>query len=423
MKKKLAFVSVRYGLNINGGAELHCRMLAERLKPEYDIDILTTCVVDYISGENSLDEGIEEINGITVRRFRTNGCNSAKESLFLKKVNPVRRFRMFLHRIGILRYVSCFVKTWKWRLQDDKEAQKYDTFYSDGLISYIAGHKNDYDAFIIFSSNFSLFYFAAMAAGEKTLAIPLLHYMKTSFRPYLTQAFSEVRHICFNTPAEFHLAESIFGPLKAKSSVVGVGIEVVEPASWDLTQKQFGLPDRYILFIGRVDRDKTGDMLSYYSEYKELCKDKALPLVVIGNVYEKDAIDKNVISTGFISDNQKRAILQHATVLLNPSKYESLSLVLLEALYDCVPTLVNGHCNVFRDHNKRSKGAVAIYRNKRDFINKLVQISTDAGLRNYMKTEGKKYMTANYDWDIIIAKLQTAIETVCNCNCRQNTNC
>ena len=175
MKKKLAFVSVRYGLNINGGAELHCRMLAERLKPEYDIDILTTCVVDYISGENSLDEGIEEINGITVRRFRTNGCNSAKESLFLKKVNPVRRFRMFLHRIGILRYVSCFVKTWKWRLQDDKEAQKYDTFYSDGLISYIAGHKNDYDAFIIFSSNFSLFYFAAMAAGEKTLAIPLLH--------------------------------------------------------------------------------------------------------------------------------------------------------------------------------------------------------------------------------------------------------
>ena len=37
MKEKIAFVVVRYGLNINGGAEYHCQMLAERLTPDYEV--------------------------------------------------------------------------------------------------------------------------------------------------------------------------------------------------------------------------------------------------------------------------------------------------------------------------------------------------------------------------------------------------
>ena len=35
-KEKVAFVVVRYGKNINGGAEYHCQMLAERLVSDYD---------------------------------------------------------------------------------------------------------------------------------------------------------------------------------------------------------------------------------------------------------------------------------------------------------------------------------------------------------------------------------------------------
>ena len=42
MKKKVAFVIIRYGAEVNGGAEAHCRMLAERLVPYYDVEVLTT---------------------------------------------------------------------------------------------------------------------------------------------------------------------------------------------------------------------------------------------------------------------------------------------------------------------------------------------------------------------------------------------
>ena len=51
-KEKIAFIVVRYGKDINGGAEYHCRMLAERLVNDYDVEVLTTCVKNYVTGDN-----------------------------------------------------------------------------------------------------------------------------------------------------------------------------------------------------------------------------------------------------------------------------------------------------------------------------------------------------------------------------------
>ena len=69
-KENIAFVVVRYGLNINGGAEYHCRMLAERLTNDYNVEVLTTCVDNYRTGENIEFKEKEIINKVTVRRFR-----------------------------------------------------------------------------------------------------------------------------------------------------------------------------------------------------------------------------------------------------------------------------------------------------------------------------------------------------------------
>ena len=66
---KLAVVVQRYGADINGGAELHARYIAERLARHASVEVMTTCARDYVTWKNELPAGDEQVNGITVRRF------------------------------------------------------------------------------------------------------------------------------------------------------------------------------------------------------------------------------------------------------------------------------------------------------------------------------------------------------------------
>ena len=50
---KVAIVVQRYGMEIVGGAEYLTRLIAEHLKNDYEIEILTTCARDYKLWENA----------------------------------------------------------------------------------------------------------------------------------------------------------------------------------------------------------------------------------------------------------------------------------------------------------------------------------------------------------------------------------
>ena len=66
---RLAFVVQRYGLEINGGAEMQCRQLAERMSGHMQVEVLTTCAEDHYTWRNVYPAGRETINGVPVRRF------------------------------------------------------------------------------------------------------------------------------------------------------------------------------------------------------------------------------------------------------------------------------------------------------------------------------------------------------------------
>jgi hypothetical protein len=66
---KLAIVVQRYGVDIDGGAELHARYLAETLARHADVRVFTTCARDYVTWRNELPAGHDSVNGIQVERF------------------------------------------------------------------------------------------------------------------------------------------------------------------------------------------------------------------------------------------------------------------------------------------------------------------------------------------------------------------
>src|SRR3989304_7883896 len=67
---RLAFVVQRYGEEVNGGAEYHCRLVAEHLAKHHRVEVLTSCAKDYITWHNELPADLSVVNGIPVRRFR-----------------------------------------------------------------------------------------------------------------------------------------------------------------------------------------------------------------------------------------------------------------------------------------------------------------------------------------------------------------
>ncbi len=120
-----------------------------------------------------------------------------------------------------------------------------------------------------------------------------------------------------------------------------------------------GLGDRpYLCYLGRVDEHKGCGMLAeYFARYKER-HPGPLALAMVGPISDKAPEHPDIVATGTVSEQDKWDVLAGAQVMVNPSAYESFSLVLLEAWSLDVPVLVNASCAATMEHCRRSGGGL-----------------------------------------------------------------
>lgn len=153
-------------------------------------------------------------------------------------------------------------------------------------------------------------------------------------------------------------------------------------------------------------------IIQYYLNYKKRYKQSDLKLVLVGGLFSIPIQHPDIIYTGFVSENEKYTIIQHAKVFVNPSKFESLSLILLEGMSRGKAMLVNGKCAVLKEHCQKSEGGALYYTGEKDFISKLHNMETSDELRLQMGEKGKRYVAKEYDWNIIMGRLKQAIERI-----------
>lgn len=383
---KLAFVVQRYGLEINGGAELHCRWIAEHMKKYSEVEVLTTRALDYITWENHYPLGTEDVNGVPVRRFSVTRTR-----------NPAR--------FGRLQRFILENEHW---LEDELRWMEEEGPCAPSLIRYISSHAADYDYFVFFSYRYYHSFFGIYAVQEKSILVPTAERDAIIHLRIFQDLFNAPRAFIYNSVEERRMIEGLSRNRQIPGVIVGVGIEVQPSSSGERFRGRHGIEGDYILYIGRIDENKGCHRLfEYFLRFK---KETGSPvkLILIGNAVLKIPSHPDLIPLGFLSEEDKFDALEGAQLLVMPSFYESLSMVTIEAWAMRKPVLANAGCEVLKGQCLRSNGGL-FYDDYDEFREGLELLLGFEGLRRAMGENGRKYYNAHYTWDNIENKYLTII--------------
>lgn len=382
---RILFVVQRYGHEVAGGAERHCREFATRLAGRgHRVEVVTTAAVDYLTWANVYPEGTSELDGVVVHRLPV--AEERREHLFAS-----------LNARAAWGHAPLHVQLTWMRRQGP---------YLPGLAAWLAGRAAGFDAVVFFTY---LYYttwagLPAVAGRVPTVLHPTAH-DEPSFHVDLFD--TTLRHpdaFAFSTEEE---AALVRGRAGGAGEVIGIGVDLdagsADPAAF---RRRWGLGDRpYLLFVGRVEGGKGSEEMSrFFAAYKER-NPGPLALVVMGYVAEDLPRHPDVVVTGFVDEADKHAGYAGALALLQPSFYESFSMVLTEAWVHRLPALVQGHCAVLAGQTRRAGGGLP-YRGYAEFEAALDWLASDPGLARSLGAAGRRYVERHYDWPVVMDRYE-----------------
>jgi glycosyltransferase involved in cell wall biosynthesis len=384
---RLAFVIQRYGLEVNGGAEMHCRLLAERLARRHEVEVFATRALDYLEWRNHYPEGTEAVKGIPVHRYAVKRTRNARAFASLSNL--------------------CFHES---HTREEEEAWVRENGpYSPALVKAVARARERFDRFLFYCFRYYHSYHGVPAVRDRALLVPTAEEDPAVHLGIMKPLFHAPRGIVYLTPEEQALVEDASGNQSVPSTVIGSGLDLPAPdPSVDFRAKH-RLTRPFLLYVGRIDKNKgCVTLFAYFRKFREETG-ADVDLVLAGRSVVPIPDDPHVRHVGFITEEEKVSALGQCDLLVIPSPFESLSVITLEAWKLGVPVLANARCRVLAGQCLRSNGGL-FYHGYAEFAEGLKLLLADRALARRLGEQGRAYVDREYAWETIDAKMESLFE-------------
>ena len=378
---RLAVAVQRYGADINGGAELHARYIAERLARHAEVEVVTTCASDYVTWKNERPQGVEHINGVPVRRF------------------PVAHERSPYHFGRVSRRVF---------EEPHSIAEELDWLDSEGpasaaMIDYLERAASTLDFILLFSYRYYHAWHGARRIPNKALLVPTAERDAAIGLGIFGPAFRGVRAVMYNSHEERAMIHAATRNEQVPGVVVGVGSEIPARTNAERFRRTHKIQRPFAIYVGRIDENKgCKELFNFFLRYAATFP-RGLDLVLIGSAIIPIPQHPRIHHLGFLPDEDKFDGIAASDLLIMPSYFESLSMVALEAWALGRPVLANGRCDVLKGQCIRSAAGL-YYERYEEFAETLYALESNGPLNARLGRNGRDYFAEHYTWPVIERK-------------------
>jgi len=402
-ERPLAFVVQRYGEDIVGGSEALCRSVAEMVNVHRPVEVLTSCARDYMTWRNEYRPGDYRLNGVRLQRFSVDFERDQRSHEALGAILGGMPLSAYYEHKALLRALIR-----RSTAEQQLTCLKLQGPYSTPLLDHLAAHHRDYSLIVFFTYLYPTTFFGSQRVpASKTVLVPTAHDEAPIFFPIFRQMFERFPALIFLSPEERAFIEGTFAVEKAYKTTIGMPVELTSVPDAARFRAKYHIDQPFLLYAGRIDPSKGCDRLLAY--HRAIQRDLPIPLILIGNRVMDLPRDPHVRYLGMLPEQDKLDAMAAATVLVNPSHFESFSIVVLEAMLCGTPVLVNGRCEVLKGHAQRSSGGL-YYENYGEFVEGLRLMLDYPLLRSRMGQNGIEYVRLNYERVVVEQRYRGFIE-------------
>ncbi|MGH8171783.1 MAG: glycosyltransferase family 4 protein [Rhodanobacteraceae bacterium] len=395
MTRRVAVVVQRCHESVVGGSEALAWQYARLLSSRFDVEILTSTASDYTTWKSDLPAGIEMRDGIPVHRFVPATTREPYwHELHARLIREVHetRTRDAAERVY-----------WREALED--EFIRCQGPYCPGLNAHLAANARDYSAVVFCTYLYPTTYFGIRnIPRDKAILVPTLHDEIPAYLKVFAQRYAAYPHRIWLTDAEQRVAGRLWNVTGGE--VLGMAVEHTESGE----RERRAAP--YFLYCGRIDENKgCGVLIDAFHRFR---KDSGLDATLVLTGADHMSLPKraDIEFLGFVDEQYKLALMAGAAAFVLPSEFESFSIVTLEAMAQRTPVLVNGKCEVLRDHIDRS-GAGFHYQTEAELAALMERVlKLDAPSRMRMGDAGRNYVMERYSERNVQDRLVAYVERV-----------